>query len=115
MAKKTDKPIPSFLEEHIDKTANEEIREILEFLGRSHSEGQVRGDHLSKILMYLHMQKTEEYKKTLAKLSLLCGIGQRYVKENYLDGLEAFGIIEVQYGSKWRVWKWRGLRKERED
>jgi len=105
-SKKTSKP-PSFLSE---KTANEEITQILNFLGRTHSEGDVKGDHLSKILMYLHMQKTEEYKKTVAKLALLCGIGQRYIKENYLDGLEAFGIIEVQYGSKWRVWTWKGLK-----
>ena len=109
MSKKNKKPIPSFLKEK-DKTMHEEITAILEFLGRSHSEGQVRGDHLSKILMYLHRTRTEEYKKTLAKLALLCGIGQRYLKENYLDGLEAFGIIEVQYGSKWKVWKWQGLQ-----
>lgn len=99
---------PTFFNE--PQTPNEEIVQILEFLGRKHSEGQVKGDHLSKILGYLHMTKTEEYGKTISKLSLLCGIGQRYIKENYLEGLEAFNIITVSVGSKWKVWNWNGLK-----
>jgi len=92
------------------ETLHEETVKILEFLGRRHSEGDVKGDHLSKILNYLIEHQTEKYDKTLAKLSLLCGIGQRYVKENYLDGLEAFDIVEINFDTSGRNWHWKGLQ-----
>lgn len=91
-------------------STHDELVNVLEFLGRKHTEGDVAGDHLSRILEYLIRQQQEEYKKTVSKLALLIGIGQRYVKENYLEGLEAFDIIEIRVGSKWKIWTWRGIK-----
>lgn len=86
-----------------------EINAVLDALGRAHTEGNVRGDHLVKILKYLITVKKETYNKTISKLSLICGIGQRYVKENYLMGLEYFGFITVIYSEKQKHWIWNGI------
>lgn len=104
--------IPDFLKEpkkRKDFSVNEEVKAIFEFLGRSHNEGEVKGDHLASIITYLIMEQHGDYKQTLSKLALKCGIGKRYITENYLDGLEAFGIIEVMHGSQSKFWRWKGL------
>lgn len=94
-----------------DKETIYEIKEIMDCLGRSHSEGFIKGTHLSTILSYLRQKKTETFRLTKAKLALICGMGQRYLQENYLDGIEAFGLIEMginEYNEK--IWKWIGLK-----
>lgn len=92
-----------------ERSASLEVKNIFEFLGRGHSQGNVQGDHLGTILTYLITTQREKYNTTLAKLSLKCATGRRYIKENYLDGLEAFGIIQVSFSSKDKSWIWRGL------
>lgn len=89
---------------------NQEIKEVMDFLGRSHSEGNVAGDHLAQVLEYLIKIQSEEYKKTLSKLAVKTSVGTRTLKENYLEGLEGWGIINVSIGSKWKVWTWRGIK-----
>ena len=90
-------------------THHDEITNILECLGRSHSvKGEVKDSHLGKILMYLQRTKKEEYQKTLYKLALVCGMNIRYVRENYLKGLELFGIIELSHEKNCVFWNWLG-------
>lgn len=91
-------------------TAHEEITKVLDFLGRTHDRmGDVRYDHLSKILNYLYSKQTEDYDVTVSKLTLLLGISKRLVRENFLDGLEAFKIIIVTYGVHTKIWRWNGV------
>lgn len=87
-----------------------EINKTLEYLGRRHSEGAVKGDNLVRILSYLIKQKSEAYDKTVSRLSLRIGIMNRYVKENYLYGLEAEGLLNVYVNSNVKVWEWIGVQ-----
>lgn len=86
------------------------ITEVIRFLGRDKDiKADYRQDHLSKILNYLHQQQTEELKLTLSKLALFVGIDYTHIKRNYVDGLVAFGILEVAHGSKGQIWRWKGV------
>lgn len=88
---------------------SDEIKNIIDALGRSDlTEGNVRGIHLGKILTYLQMKKTEKYNDTLYKLALILGMNIRYVRENYLKGLELFGIIKVKNVNHDLIWSWIG-------
>lgn len=90
-------------------TKPQEIENILNALGRNDKvEGIVKASHLGKILNYLQMKGTEEYEKTLYKMALVCGANIRYIRENYLKGLEMFGIISVTHSHNITVWKWIG-------
>lgn len=82
----------------------------MDFLGRGILEGQVKGTHLSLILIYLQRTKTEAMKKTLAKLALVCGMQTRYIRENYLEGLQYFGIIDVKAIKNDIIWNWIGQK-----
>lgn len=93
----------------IKKTNPDEIQNIINALGRSDlTEGNVRGTHLGKILHYLQMNKTEIYQTTLYKLALMLGMNIRYVRENYLKGLELFGVIKTRMVNNELVWNWYG-------
>jgi len=85
-----------------------EINNIMSFLGRRHLDGEVRGSHLGQILMYLKQTKTESLKSTLRKLTLVCGMQKRYVRENYIEGLVEFGIIHIMNIKNEVVWQWVG-------
>lgn len=85
-----------------------EIKEIMDCLGRNEKDGDVSGSHLGRILNYLRQQNQEEMKKTLWKLSLMCGMNLRYIRENYLNGLIEFGVIETQIVGNAHYWKWIG-------
>jgi len=87
-----------------------EIKDIMDLLGRKHLDGNVRGTHLGQILMYLHKKKLESLKATLSKLALICGMSKRNVRENYIDGLEAFGIIQTKVISNDVYWNWIGIK-----
>lgn len=87
-----------------------EEKRIMDFLGRGVQDGDVRGSHLGKILTYLKQTKTESLRKTISKLVLICGTGNRYIKENYLEGFEAFGIIEITSSGHDTVWHWIGAK-----
>jgi len=92
-------------------TNPEEIQNIIEALGRKDlAEGNVRGTHLGKVLSYLQMKKTEKYDDTLYKLALVLGMNIRYVRENYLKGLELFGVIKTRMEKNDLIWNWQGDR-----
>lgn len=90
--------------------AENEITQIMTFLGRGYQDGEVRGSHLGQILMYLKQRKTETMKNTLAKLALICGTSKRNLRENYLEGMEAFGIIRVRSEGNTIIWTWIGVK-----
>lgn len=93
----------------IMSNSHDEIINIIEALGRHDlTEGNVKGTHLGKILIYLQKLKQEKYDNTVFKLSLTCGMNGRYIRENYLKGLELFGVIKVQMIGNMLVWSWVG-------
>lgn len=102
-------PSPKIIKD--DSETIHEIKEIMDILGKSHSKGNVTGDHNNTILSYLRQKNCEAYAITKAKLAWLTNIGQRYVQENYLDGIEAFGIIEI-FNNEYNVkhWRWIGIK-----
>ena len=77
-------------------------------LGRPEIDGEVRGRHLGKVLTYLRTIKSEEWDKTISKLSLVLGMNSRYIRENYLKGLLYFDIIKIFRSSNVLYWKWIG-------
>lgn len=85
-----------------------EEKRIMEFLGIGNLDGNVHGQHLGKILTYLKMVKKENFRVTLSKLSLTCSMGQRYVKESYLEGLANWGIIKLYQNGNALFWVWIG-------
>jgi len=85
-----------------------EIKRIMDFLGRGIQDGEVRGSHLGQILMYLKRTKKETMKKTLSKLALVCGTSQRNLRENYIEGLGYFGIIDIKTEGHNIMWYWIG-------
>ena len=85
-----------------------EIKQIMSYLGRGIQDGEVRGSHLGQILMYLKRQNKENMKITLSKLALICGTSQRNLRENYLEGLGNFGIIEIRTEGHSIIWDWVG-------
>lgn len=85
-----------------------EEKRIMDFLGIGNLEGNVHGQHLGKILTYLKINKKEEFRKTLSKLALTCSMGQRYVKEGYMEGLANWGIIRLYQNGNALYWEWVG-------
>lgn len=87
-----------------------EIRTIMDYLGRGIQDGEVRGSHLGQILMYFRQIKKENMKVTLSKLALICGTSQRNLRENYIEGLGNFGIINIRTEGHSIVWDWIGKK-----
>lgn len=87
-----------------------EIHEIIYILrGRNGvKDGDYRSTHLGTILQYLYEKKREEKSLTLQKLALMLGMAQRQIRENYYDGMLAFGIIKLT--SDCNTWYWVGLK-----
>lgn len=91
----------------------DEIRDVVVFLGRENDlEGALRDKHLAKILDYMIQTQYEDYTVTLGKLAFKTGINQRYIKENYLLGMEFFNLIEVSQNGGKRTWRWKGVPVE---
>lgn len=87
-----------------------EVHEIMMLLrgDNATTDGDYRNTHLGTVLEYLLNQKTESKATTLQKLSLMLGMAQRQIRENYIDGLIAFGIINLD--ANCRCWNWVGLK-----
>lgn len=87
----------------------DEVHEIMFILRGSNAtkDGEYRSVHLGMVLDYLKGQQTEDKTTTLQKLALLLGMAQRQIRENYLDGLIAFGIISLSTDCK--RWTWIGI------
>lgn len=91
----------------------DEIHEIMVLLRGNNAlkDGDYRNIHLGTVLDYLRLQKTENKMITLQKLSVMLGMAQRQVRENYIDGLIAFGIIGLE--SDCSTWHWIGVKSIR--
>lgn len=89
-----------------------EIKEVISCLGRTASEGSVRGEHLGKILSVCRNPPTriKTCRDLTAYLALICGMQQRYIKENYLDGLEIVGVIDTIMVNNDKFFKWIGMK-----
>lgn len=96
----------------------DEIHDIITALrgGTGRNDGDYRSSHLGIILEYLKTQKREDKRLTLQKLALKIGMSQRQIRENYFDGLLAYGILGLS--SKCDEWYWIGkealIKKEGE-
>lgn len=92
------------------QTTIDEVHEIMYLLRGTNAtkDGDYRNIHLGTVLEYLRNQKFEEKMITLQKLSLMLGLAQRQVRENYIDGLIAFGIISLN--SDCKAWYWVGSK-----
>lgn len=90
----------------------EETKHILSLFDREEDGSKVRSKHFRKIIEYMVGQKTELYEKTVSKLTISLGVGDRIIKENYLKGLEAWGIIRVDYIEGRKTWFWMGTGRE---
>lgn len=91
-------------------SANEEVCSVLDALGRRTRDGAIRDAHLSQILNYLVQTRSEVLKATYSKLALICGMNKRAVRENYMEGLIEFGIINVIVIGNEEHWKWVGIQ-----
>lgn len=91
-----------------DKETINEIRDICDIFGFKHSEGIVAGSHNATILAYLRQHQEEPYSTTVNKLTWICHMTARSLKENYLKGIEDFGIIET-FVNEFGVIKWRWI------
>ena len=98
--------VPKFLTE---RTSIDEIHQIITIIrgGTGKNDGDYRSTHIGVILEYLQSKKTENKSLSLQKLALMLGMSQRQIRENYFDGLIAFGIIGLT--SKCDCWYWVGL------
>lgn len=94
----------------ITKNDYVEIQQIYGIFGFDHSEGSVIGKHNTTILSFLIKEKEGVYKTMISKLSWLCHMSARTLKENYLSGIESFGIIQT-FTNEFGVlkWKWIGI------
>lgn len=88
-----------------------EVKEICDAFGMTNTEGNIVGQHNATILSYLRQQREGVYKTTVDKLTWLCHTSNRNIRENFLNGIEAFGIIET-YTNEFGVlkWKWIGIK-----
>lgn len=93
-----------------DITLHDDIKGVLDAIGRGSRDGAVRDSHLGQIVSYLHQKKTEKLKSTYSKLALVCGISKRILRENYIEGLMEFGVIEVKIVNHDEVWNWIGVK-----
>lgn len=87
----------------------DEIHEIMILFRGANAtrDGEYRNTHLGTVLEYLRDQQTEDKATTLQKLAILLGMAQRQIRENYLDGLIAFGVISLSTDCK--RWSWVGI------
>jgi hypothetical protein len=93
---------------NLDAETINEITEICNVFGFKHTDGLVVGSHNATILGYLRQHQEEVYSTTVDKLTWLCHMSARYLKENYLKGIEAYGIIET-FTNEFGVIKWRWI------
>jgi hypothetical protein len=98
---------PEFLKPQ--QTSIDEIHQIIRILrgGTGKNDGDYRSTHLGTILEYMQQKKRENKSLSLQKLALMLGMSQRQIRENYVDGLIAFGIINLT--QKCDEWYWVGL------
>ena len=67
--------------------------------------GDIKNSHLMAILDNLISTEMESYDTTLSKLTLSLQMDKRRIRENYLEGMEAYGIIEIHMDNRKRIWR----------
>lgn len=97
------------LKQKLQQQTIDEVHQIIKALRGStgKNDGDYRSTHLGIILEYLLSKKRENKSLTLQKLALIIGMSQRQIRENYIDGLIAFGIINLT--SKCDEWYYVGI------
>ncbi len=85
-----------------------EVNYTMQWLGRGISKLNIADRNLKKIIAYLITQKSENYEKTIYKLSIRCGIGTRYIQD-YLKGLEAWNLLRTYLNGQSLVWEWNSI------
>lgn len=79
------------------------------------NKGDVRTNHLMAILDHLIEVQTEDYSTTQAKLALTISMEKRRIRENYLEGMEAYGIIKMRTVDRRVIWEWNVFLTEDEE
>lgn len=99
-----------------DRAVITELHKVARFLDRDNDhDSEVRESHFGIIMETLISRGRIDYKQFLSMMSLRCKMNKRYVRENYLDGLEAYNIISVTM-SDGRTWiEYVGLPDENLD
>jgi len=85
-----------------------EEKRILEFFGVSQIEGNVRGEHLGKLLTLLKINSGKRFDFIMRVAPLVLGMQRRYIKENYLEGLIELGVIKLAVKSNVYFYEWFG-------
>lgn len=85
-----------------------EVKNIMDFLGVGQLEGNVRGEHLMKLLTYLKRYSGDSWDRTRKVLPLIVGMQKRYIKENYVEGLIELGVIKLYSDKNVIKYKWFG-------
>lgn len=108
--KEEKKSKPIHLIEYSKETIDE-VKEICDVFGFKHTDGMVTGSHNATILCNLRQWREGVYSTTVDKLTWMCHTSARNLKENYLKGIEAFGIIETSVNDFGVIkWRWVGIK-----
>lgn len=98
----------------MSKTAPDEIKDVLRFLGREEldSRGQVKDRHLGQVLIYCQMWQKGSMTELIDRLCIRLGISSRYVKENYVQPLATEKVLDVIRMGHDLTWRWVGVPKK---
>lgn len=92
-----------------------EIGKVCRYLGRDKDDSDVREEHLATLLHELITHTPIEEKIFYAKMSLRCKMNRRYIRENYIDGLEAYKIVHIYLSDGRAYIEWVGLPEDAPD
>jgi len=85
-----------------------EEKRIMDFFGFGQVEGNVIGEHFSKILMFLKIHDGETWDFVKEVSPLVIHMQFRYIKDNYIMGLIRLGIVKLYMDSNVYRYKWIG-------
>jgi len=85
-----------------------EEKRIMDFFGFGQVEGNVLGEHFSKILTFLKIHDGETWDFVKEVSPLIIHMQFRYIKDNYVMGLIRLGIIKLYMDSNIYRYKWIG-------
>jgi len=85
-----------------------EEKRIMDFFGYSQIEGDVRGEHLGKILTFLKIYSGKSWDFVKEVSPLIIHMQFRYIKDNYVAGLIRLGIIKIYSEDNSYKYQWIG-------
>ena len=85
-----------------------EEKRIMDFFGFGQVEGNVLGEHFSKILTFLKIHDGETWDFVKEVSPLVIHMQFRYIKDNYVMGLIRLGIIKLYMDGNVYRYKWMG-------